>query len=88
VEKISLAVNNYFSSLEGGQAVTPEGEAPAEASETQETQPDLPSEEPSATQELSADETVEAVSEGEAVQEDQEQTQDPAEEPVPSEEEK
>jgi len=33
VEKISLAVNNYFASLEGGEAAAAEGEAPAEGAE-------------------------------------------------------
>src|SRR5690349_22766287 len=60
VEKISLAVNNYFSGLEGGEIAPAEGEAPEELSEGQETPPEIPSEESEASQELSADETVEA----------------------------
>jgi transcription termination/antitermination protein NusA len=37
VEKISLAVNNYFSSLEGGELVAEGEAAPAEGAEIQET---------------------------------------------------
>src|SRR6202158_2569019 len=50
-EKISLAVNNYFSSLEGGEVAAPEGEAAVEASEGQEA---LPVAEEAATEELAS----------------------------------
>src|SRR6202158_6507302 len=51
VEKISLAVNNYFSSLEGGEVAAPEAEAAVEASEGQEA---LPVAEEAATEELAS----------------------------------
>jgi N utilization substance protein A len=41
VEKISLAVNNYFASLEGGEAVATEGEeVPAEEAAASEEAPE------------------------------------------------
>jgi N utilization substance protein A len=84
VEKISLAVNNYFSSLEGAEAAAPEGEAAVEASGGQEASPEglVAQETP---EDSAGSDTVEAASETETAQETIEQTQEPAEEPVPSE---
>jgi transcription termination/antitermination protein NusA len=56
VEKISLAVNNYFASLEPGEAVAAEGEAPAE--EVSATEGEAAAE--SAAPETAAPETEEA----------------------------
>jgi len=90
VEKISLAVNNYFSSLEGGDVAPPEGEAAVEAPEGEEASPPegLVAEEAApqdaAAQDLSADDTAEfpaAVESAEAAAVEQE----PAEEPASSE---
>jgi N utilization substance protein A len=82
VEKISLAVNNYFSSLEGGE-IAAEGELTAESAEGQETSPEGLAEEV-APEDLVGDETaeLEAVSEPE---EAEPSTEEPAEEPAPSE---
>jgi hypothetical protein len=91
VEKISLAVNNYFSSLEGGEVAAPEGEVAAEAAEGEETSPEGLGAEEAAPQDasagdLAADETAEipAVTD-EAEAATLEQTQEPAEEPASSE---
>jgi transcription termination/antitermination protein NusA len=80
VEKISLAVNNYFSSLEGGEAAAPvegEGSAESEAEETVAAADDITAEVETAP------ETTEA-----AVEETDkpEETAEPAEEPAPTEE--
>ena len=66
VEKISLAVNNYFASLEGGEAVAPAGEA---AEETPAEGQEAPAEQAAASeetgeggeQEAAGDETAEVV---------------------------
>jgi N utilization substance protein A len=80
VEKISLAVNNYFSSLEAGEAAAPEGEA-VEAAEGQEASP-----EDVGGEDLAGDETAEiAVATEPAETETVEQSQEPAEEPASSE---
>jgi N utilization substance protein A len=57
VEKISLAVNNYFASLEGGEVVA-DGEAPAGDAEVQEA----------ASEQASGEEVSAAPTEGEAVE--------------------
>jgi N utilization substance protein A len=83
VEKISLAVNNYFSSLEGGEMAAVEGELAAESAEAQETSPEGSLEEVAA-EDPAADETAEF----EAVSEEAKpakSTEEPAEEPAPSE---
>ena len=83
VEKISLAVNNYFSSLEGGEIAAAEGELAAESVEGQETSPEGSAEEVAA-EDPAADETAEF----EAVSEEAKpakSTEEPAEEPAPSE---
>jgi len=95
VEKISLAVNNYFSGLEGGEAAEAET---AESAEGQQASPEgLVAEvtEPAeAAQEdlaadLAASETAEAAAENEpAAQTTDEQKQVPSEEPASSEGEK
>jgi hypothetical protein len=82
VEKISLAVNNYFSSLEGGEMAAAEDEAAVEAPEGEEALPEAVVSEETASQD--ADETAEipaAVDADETV----EQGQEPAEEPASSE---
>jgi N utilization substance protein A len=80
VEKISLAVNNYFSSLEAGEAAAPEGEA-VEAAEGQEASP-----EDVGGEDLAGDETAEiAVATEPAETETVEQSQEPAEAPASSE---
>jgi N utilization substance protein A len=84
VEKISLAVNNYFSSLEGGEAAAAEGEAP----EGQEVSPEQSVAGEAAPEELAGAETTESAGEIEAAevaQATEEQTQEPAEEPASSE---
>ena len=83
VEKISLAVNNYFSSLEGGEIAAAEGELSAESTDAQETSPEGSAEEVAA-EDPALDETaeLEAVSE---TAEPTESTEEPAEEPAPSE---
>jgi transcription termination/antitermination protein NusA len=81
VEKISLAVNNYFSSLEGGDAAAPEGEVAVEAAESQEASP-----EDVGGEDLAGDETAEiAVATEPAETETVEQSQEPAEERASSE---
>jgi N utilization substance protein A len=72
VEKISLAVNNYFSSLEGGEAAA----APAEGEATEVAAEEMPTE--------SAEEAIPAAAESNP--EVMEQTEEPAEAEVPSEE--
>ena len=89
VEKISLAVNNYFSSLEGGEVAVANDEASVEVPEGQETS--IEGDQEAAASEVVAedvvgDETAEIVvpiesAEAAAV----EQTQEPAEEPASSE---
>jgi len=91
VEKISLAVNNYFSSLEGGEVA--EGQAAAETPEGQEALPEGVVAEEAAPadgvgEKLRGNETAEAVNEIEAVETAQataEPTQEPTEEPASSE---
>lgn len=85
VEKISLAVNNYFSSLEAGEAAAPE-EA---ATETQEPPAEAIAEQPAA--EESESQAVEAAGEAEPVEaagvEDiAAQAEESGDEPAPSEE--
>jgi N utilization substance protein A len=71
VEKISLAVNNYFSSLEGGEAAAPtDGEVAVEAS----------TDEPVAE---ASDSEVQAVAE--ATEESADKVEESSEEEVPSE---
>ena len=89
VEKISLAVNNYFSSLEGGEVAPPEGEAAVEAPEGEETSPEgVVAEEAApqdaAAQDLSADDTAEFPAAVES-EETAAIEQEPAEEPASSE---
>jgi N utilization substance protein A len=88
VEKISLAVNNYFSSLEGGEVAAPEGEAAAEVPEGQEASPEGTQEaapEDEGGVDLPSDETAEIeVATEPAETETVEQTQEPLEEPAPS----
>src|SRR5882757_1238559 len=58
IEKISLAVNEYFSNLEGGEAAAPEAETAV--SEGQEASPEgLVAEEAAATEELAGNDTFE-----------------------------
>jgi transcription termination/antitermination protein NusA len=93
VEKISLAVNNYFSSLESGEVAAPEGQAAAETPEGQEASPEgVVAEEAApadvAGEQLPGNETAETASEiepGETAPATAEQTQEPAEEPASSE---
>jgi N utilization substance protein A len=90
VEKISLAVNNYFSSLEGGEAgtVAAEDEATAEpAEETAASAEDVTAEIEAAPE--AAPETAEAEAPADAAVEEnsgQEETAESTEEPAPSEE--
>jgi N utilization substance protein A len=92
VEKISLAVNNYFSSLEGGEAgtVAAESEVAAEplAEETAASE-EITAEVEAATE--SAPETAEASAPADTAEENtghtvQEETAESTEEPAPSEE--
>jgi transcription termination/antitermination protein NusA len=87
VEKISLAVNNYFSSLEGGEAAGPEGEAVVEAPEGQEASPDGSPTEEAAPEGVAGNETAAAseIETAEIAQATVEQTEEPAEEPASSE---
>jgi N utilization substance protein A len=88
VEKISLAVNNYFSSLEGGEAAAVEGEVAAEASENQEAAPEGLVAEEAAAGDPDADETAEFAAQVEPTETAPaatEDTQEPAEEPASSE---
>jgi N utilization substance protein A len=89
VEKISLAVNNYFSSLEGGEVAAPEGDAAAEVPEGQEASPEGTQEaapEDVGDADLPSDETAEIeVATEPAETEIVAQTQEPAEEPASSE---
>jgi len=78
VEKISLAVNNYFSSLEGGEAAAAvEGEGESGAEETV-----------AAADDITAEVEAAAESKEAAVEETgkSEETAEPAEEPAPTEE--
>jgi N utilization substance protein A len=91
VEKISLAVNNYFSSLEGGEAgaVAAEGEAAAEpvAEEAAASADDVTAEVEAAPEATS--ETAEAAAPADVAVEQnsgQEETGESTEEPAPSEE--
>jgi N utilization substance protein A len=84
VEKISLAVNNYFSSLEGGEVAAPEGEAGVESvAEGQEASPEGLITEEAAP----GDETAASASENEPAESvpTAEQTQEPGEESTSSE---
>jgi N utilization substance protein A len=88
VEKISLAVNNYFSSLEAGEAgaVAAEGEAAAEPAAEEAV---AGADEITAEVEAAAPEAVETASPADAAVEDKngpEETAESAEEPAPSEE--
>jgi N utilization substance protein A len=89
VEKISLAVNNYFSSLEGGEVATAEGEASVEVSEGQETSIEGDEEAVASevvVEDVVGDETAEiAIPIESAGAATEEQTQEPAEEPASSE---
>ncbi len=93
VEKISLAVNNYFSGLEGGEAAPAEAET-VESSEGQQASPEglvAEATEPAeaAREDLAANETAEAAAENQpAAQTTDEQKQEPSEEPASSEGEK
>src|SRR5580698_1944901 len=83
VEKISLGVNNYFSSLEGGEVAVAEGEGVAEIAEGQELAVDE-----EASVDPSADETAEFAAVVEPAAEaspSTEETQEPEEEPASSE---
>ena len=88
VEKISLAVNNYFSSLEGGEAgaVAAEGEAGAEpvAEESAAGADDVTAEVEAATEAPAA--TAEAADPAVEEHSGPEETAESAEEPAPSEE--
>jgi len=61
VEKISMAVNNYFSSLEGGELAATEGEATVEVPEGQEAsiEPDEAATSEVAGEDVAGDETAE-----------------------------
>jgi N utilization substance protein A len=89
VEKISLAVNNYFSSLEGGEVATAEGEASVEVSEGQETSIEGDEEAVASevvVEDVVGDETAEIAIPIEATEAATVgQTQEPAEEPASSE---
>src|SRR6202142_840553 len=85
VEKISLAVNNYFSSLEGGEAATPEGEGDVEDPQGQEALPEELVSGNAGAVGYAADETAEVAVAIETAPETEEQTQEPAEEPASSE---
>jgi len=89
VEKISLAVNNYFSSLEGGEVAEAEGEATVEVSEGQETSIEGNQEAAASevvVEDVVGDETAEiAIPIEPAEAATVEQTQEPAEEPASSE---
>jgi len=86
-----LAVNNYFSSLEGGGVAAPEGEAAAEVPEGQEASPEGTQEaapEDVGGVDLVSDETAEIeVATEPAETETVEQTQEPVEGPASSESE-
>jgi N utilization substance protein A len=86
VEKISLAVNNYFSSLEGGEVAAPEGDAAGveTVAEGQEASPEgLIAEE--ATPGNKTMETASEIEPVESAPATAEQTQEPGEESVSSE---
>jgi N utilization substance protein A len=87
VEKISLAVNNYFSSLEGGEVAAPEGDPAVEAAEGQESAPEGLAPEEAGPEDLASDETAEMAAVVEPVEAEQasEDTQEPTEEPATSE---
>jgi N utilization substance protein A len=89
VEKISLAVNNYFSSLEGGEVAVANDEPTVEVPEGQETSIEGNQEAAASevgVEDVVGDETAEIaipIESAEAASE--EQTQEPAEEPASSE---
>jgi N utilization substance protein A len=87
VEKISLAVNNYFSSLEGGEVAVADGEATVEVPEGQETSIEGAEEATSLVdgEDVAGDETAEIAIPIEPEAATEEQTQEPAEEPASSE---
>src|SRR6202522_1158064 len=87
VEKISLAVNNYFSSLEGGEVAVAEGEATVEVPEGQETSIEGAEEATSIVdgEDVAGAETAEIAIPIEPEAATEEQTQEPAEEPASSE---
>jgi N utilization substance protein A len=84
VEKISVAVNNYYSSLEGGQSAAAETAAPAETgTEADQEVAAAPSEE--AKVETGAEgETVAAAEAGSETDAHEETTEQPAEQKAPS----
>jgi N utilization substance protein A len=87
VEKISLAVNNYFSSLEGGEVAVADGEATVEVPEGQETSIEGAEEATSLVdgEDVAGDETAEIAIPIEPEAATEEQTQEPTEEPASSE---